>query len=67
MIVLSNGTAYPIYSNFLKFDIATRALVPNLQIAFELRFGPAVAFFCCYLRLHISSWQLSVTNCMSAT
>lgn len=45
MIVLSNDTAYPVYSNFLKFDVAARALVPNPQIAFELRFGPAVAVF----------------------
>ena len=45
MILLSNDTAYPVYSNFLKFDVAARALVPNPQIAFELRFGPAVAVF----------------------
>ncbi len=45
MIVLSNDTSYPVYSNFLKFDVAARALVPNPQIAFELRFGPAVAVF----------------------
>lgn len=45
MILLSNDTAYPVYSNFFKFDMAARALVPNPQIAFELRFGPAVAVF----------------------
>ncbi len=45
MIVLSNDTAYPIYTNFLKFDINLRALVPDPKLAFELRFGPAVAVF----------------------
>ena len=45
MILLSNDTVYLVYSNFFKFDMAARALVPNPQIAFELRFGPAVAVF----------------------
>jgi hypothetical protein len=45
MIVLSNATAYPIYTNFLKFDVAARALVPDPKIVYELRFGPAVAAF----------------------
>jgi hypothetical protein len=45
MIVLSNDTAYPIYTNFLKFDEIQRALVPDPKLAFELRFGPAVAIF----------------------
>ena len=45
MIVLSNDTAYPIYTNFLKFDLTKMALVPDPQLAFELRFGPAVAVF----------------------
>ena len=45
MIVLSNDTTYPIYSNFLKFDLSQMALVPDPKIAFELRFGPAVAVF----------------------
>ncbi len=45
MIVLSNDTAYPVYTNFLKFDVAKMALVPDPQLAFELRFGPAVAIF----------------------
>jgi hypothetical protein len=45
MIVLSNDTAYPIYTNFLKFDLSTRSLVPDPKIAYELRFGPAVATF----------------------
>ena len=45
MIVLSNDTAYPIYTNFLKFDMATRTLGPDPKLAYELRFGPAVALF----------------------
>jgi hypothetical protein len=45
MIVLSNDTAYPIYTNFLKFDVSKLALVPDPKLAFELRFGPAVAVF----------------------
>lgn len=45
MIVLSNDKAYPIYTNFLKFDVSKLALVPDPKLAFELRFGPAVAVF----------------------
>ena len=45
MIVLSNDTTYPIYTNFLKFDLATRSLTPDPKLAFDLRFGPAVAVF----------------------
>jgi hypothetical protein len=45
MIVLSNDKAYPIYTSFLKFDLTKMALVPNLKMAAELRFGPAVAVF----------------------
>ena len=45
MIVLSNDTTYPIYTNFLKFDEALRTLRPDPQLAFELLFGPAVAVF----------------------
>lgn len=45
MIVLSNETTYPIYTNFLKFNFETRSLVPDSQLFYELRFGPAVAAF----------------------
>ena len=45
MIVLSNDTAYPIYTNFLKFDVTQMTLVPNPTIAAELPFGYAVAVF----------------------
>jgi len=45
MIVLSNATTYPIYTNYLKFDLAARSLTPNSLLVYELRFGPAVAVF----------------------
>jgi len=45
MIVLSNDTTYPIYTNYLRFDLAARALVPDPKLAYALRFGPAVAAF----------------------
>ena len=45
MIIVSNDTTYPIYTNFLNFDLATRTLTPNPQVAYELPFGPAVALF----------------------
>jgi len=45
MIVLSNDTTYPIFTNFLKFDQATFSLVPDPKLAYNLRFGPAVAVF----------------------
>jgi len=45
MIVLSNATTYPIYTNFLRFDLDTRSLTPDPQLIYELRFGPAVAAF----------------------
>lgn len=45
MIVVSNDTTYPIYTNYLKFDTATFALSPNAQLFYDLPFGPAVAMF----------------------
>jgi hypothetical protein len=45
MIALSNDTTYPIYTNFLTFDVGSRSLVPDPKLAYELRFGPAVAVF----------------------
>ena len=45
MIILSNDTTYPIYTNYLKFDLASRSLTPNPTLAYNLRFGPAVALF----------------------
>ncbi len=45
MIVISNDTTYPIYTNFLTFDINTFSLQPDPQLWYELPFGPAVAVF----------------------
>ena len=45
MIVLSNDTTYPVYTNYLRFDTDTFSLIPNPQLAYELLFGPAVAVF----------------------
>ncbi|MHB0858530.1 MAG: heliorhodopsin HeR [Anaerolineae bacterium] len=45
MILVSNDTTYPIYTNYLNFDTATRSLQPNAQLLYNLRFGPAVAAF----------------------
>ncbi len=45
MILVSNDTTYPIFTNYLNFDLATRLLSPNPQLLYELRFGPAVAAF----------------------
>jgi len=45
MIVVSNDTTYPIFTNYLSFNTETFALTPNPQLLYELRFGPAVAAF----------------------
>ncbi len=45
MIVLSNDTTYPIFTNFLRFDVDTFSLRPNPTLVYELPFGPAVAVF----------------------
>jgi hypothetical protein len=45
MIVLSNDTTYPIFTNFLIFDRSTFSLIPDPKLAYNLRFGPAVAVF----------------------
>lgn len=45
MILLSNNTSYPIYTNFLGFNAETFSLSPEPKLLFELRFGPAVAAF----------------------
>jgi hypothetical protein len=45
MIVISNATTYPIWTNYLRFDLASRTLTPNPQPFYDLRFGPAVAIF----------------------
>ncbi|MCK7482016.1 MAG: hypothetical protein M0C28_36320 [Candidatus Moduliflexus flocculans] len=45
MIVVSRDTTYPIFTNYLNFDTATRSLKPSTELFYELPFGPAVAFF----------------------
>lgn len=45
MIVLSNDTTYPVFTNFLSFNTETFSLSPDPQLLYELRFGPAVALF----------------------
>lgn len=45
MILVSNDTTYPIYTNFLGFDMDTFSLSPDPKLLYELRFGPAVAAF----------------------
>ncbi|MGB2963327.1 MAG: heliorhodopsin HeR [Anaerolineales bacterium] len=45
MIIMSNDTTYPIYSNFLNFNTETFSLMPEPKLLYELRFGPAVGVF----------------------
>jgi hypothetical protein len=45
MIVVSNDTTYPIYTNFLNFNVETLSLQPNPELVYNLPFGPAVAMF----------------------
>ena len=45
MILVSNDTTYPIYTNYLRFDLSTFSLTPDPKLAYNLRFGPAVAIF----------------------
>lgn len=45
MIAVSNATTYPIFTNYLNFDLTTRSLKPSMQLLYELPFGVAVSFF----------------------
>jgi hypothetical protein len=45
MILVSNDTTYPIYTNFLSFSSQTSSLMPQPELLYEIRFGPAVAVF----------------------
>jgi len=45
MLIVSNETTYPIFTNFLKFDLANRSLVPDPKLLYELPFGIAVSIF----------------------
>lgn len=45
MVVLSNDTTYPIFTNFLGFNLENFSLQPEAKLLYELRFGPAVGAF----------------------
>jgi len=45
MILISNDKTYPIFTNFLTFDLGSKSLKPDPQLFYELPFGPAVAVF----------------------
>jgi len=45
MILVSNDTTYPIFTNYLSFDAATRSLKPSTELFYQVPFGPAVAGF----------------------
>lgn len=45
MIAISNATTFPIFTNFLQFDQASKSLTPDPTLIYNLRFGPAVASF----------------------
>ncbi len=45
MMLVSNDTTYPIFTNFLNFNTETFSLFPEPKLLYELRFGPAVAVF----------------------
>jgi len=45
MIFVSNDKTYPIFTNYLNFDVASRTLKPNPQLFADIPFGPAVACF----------------------
>ncbi len=45
MIILSNDTTYPFFTNYLRFDFDAFVLVPDSTQVGELLFGPAVAVF----------------------
>ena len=67
MIVLSNATTYPIYTNFLKFDLPTRSLTPDPKLVFELPFGPAWRSSCCFRPWPTSRWPRLAINGMRRT
>jgi len=45
MIAVSNDTTYPIFTNYLRFDVSSFSLTPDPKLAYELPFGIAVAVF----------------------
>ncbi len=45
MILVSNDTTYPIFTNYLNFNTETISLEPAPKLLYDLPFGPAVAVF----------------------
>jgi len=45
MLILSSNFSLPVNASFLKFNIVTQKLVPNVTTLFDLKIGPAVATF----------------------
>lgn len=45
MILVSNDTTYPIFTNYLNFDRETFTLAPTAELFYEVPFGIAVAIF----------------------
>jgi len=45
MLILSNDFKLPVTTSFLKFDVGTQSLVPNVETWFNLPIGKAVAAF----------------------
>lgn len=45
MVLVSNDTTYPIFTNYLNFNTETFSLSPMANKLYDLPFGPAVAMF----------------------
>lgn len=45
MILVSNDATYPIFTNYLNFNMETFSLAPSAALFYEVPFGPAVAIF----------------------
>jgi hypothetical protein len=45
MLVLSSNFSLPVNGAFLKFDFATKSLIPETTTLFNLRIGPIIAIF----------------------
>jgi len=45
MIVLCNDTTYPIFTNFLTFNLENRKLVSDRKLIWDVPFGIVVAIF----------------------
>jgi hypothetical protein len=45
MLWLANDFKLPVTSSYLKFDVVTKALQPNLENLFSLKVGPLIAIF----------------------